>query len=107
MEGLFTMPALQDLLTSLPKRTATEQTHKYMQCWKTHEQTMELYHAFRRRISQGEAKQLVNHTLTYNDLREIKLSSSEEEFMQKLFKKGVRNKKLTIKLFSLLRGFPS
>ena len=102
MEELFTIPALQDLLSSLPKRTAMEQINKYERCWKVHKQTMELYHALRRQITKEQAKQLVNRNLMYNDLLEIKLLCSKEEFMKKLLKKGVRNKDLVMNLFSIL-----
>ena len=102
MEELFTMPALQDLLSTLPKRTAMEQITKYEKCWKIRKQTMELYHALRRQITKDQAKQLVNLNLMYNDLLEMKLFCPKEEFMKKLLKKGVRNKDLVMNLFSIL-----
>ena len=103
MEELFASPALHDLLSSLPKRSATEQIHKYVR----HQKTRKVLHSFHRKITTNQAERLVDLNLTYNDLLEIKWSCSKEEFLKKVSKKGVRSKNFTMKLFSILPGSPA
>ena len=102
MEELFMWTDVVDLLSSLPKRSPTEQ----IQCWKVqkeqHRRTSSLLRSLGRQITAAQAKRLDALNLSYEVLREIRQCYSGEEFVKTLLERGVRSKVLREKLKTVL-----
>ena len=101
MEELFTNTALVDLLTSLPKRSPTQQLNLWMSQKDQRLRTSSLLYSLGRQITATQAKRLDSLGLSHDVLREIWVSSPSEMFQETLLVRGVRSKKLREKLTSI------
>ena len=94
MEELFANTALVDLLTSLPKRSLTQQLNLWMSQKDQRLRTSSLLYSLGRQITATQAKRLDSLGLSHDVLCEIWVSSPSEVFQETLLVRGVCSKKL-------------
>ena len=103
MEELFTATAIVDL-SNLPKQSPKVQ----LQCWTTvkehRQRTSALLYSLGQQITAAQAKRVDALNLSCEVLCELRRSSSTEDFMIKLFQRGVWSRKLREKLSSILEN---